>query len=106
MEPLAEEAMLGKLLPFHRRIVEELIEEDGLCILSAGMGWQKVVRILRGWTDRQTVYRFWLLEAPYFSVVSLVRRWPFFYACKWRDLGAQKRLALCSYWVPQIGNVI
>ena len=38
-----EEDMLATLLPFHRRIVEELIREDGLCILSAGMGWQKVV---------------------------------------------------------------
>ena len=37
-----EEGMLGGLLPFHRRIVEELIQEDGLCIMSAGMGWQKV----------------------------------------------------------------
>jgi hypothetical protein len=38
-----EEDMLATLLPFHRRIVEELIKEDGLCILSSGMGWQKVV---------------------------------------------------------------
>lgn len=37
--------MLARLLPFQRRIVEDLIEEDGLCILSAGMGWQKVVSI-------------------------------------------------------------
>ena len=34
---------LGSLLPFQRQIVQELIAEDGLCILSAGMGWQKVV---------------------------------------------------------------
>lgn len=40
-----EEDMLATLLPFHRRIVEELIKEDGLCILSSGMGWQKVVRL-------------------------------------------------------------
>ena len=44
MASVAEEEMLASLLPFHRRIVEELIEEDGLCVLSAGMGWQKVVR--------------------------------------------------------------
>lgn len=43
MASLEEETMLGNLLPFHRRIVEELIAEDGLCILSAGMGWQKIV---------------------------------------------------------------
>ena len=40
-----EEDMLATLLPFHRRIVEELIKEDGLCILSSGMGWQKVVML-------------------------------------------------------------
>jgi hypothetical protein len=34
------------LLPFHRRMVEELISEDGLCILSCGMGWQRVVTVL------------------------------------------------------------
>lgn len=44
MASIAEEEMLAGLLPFHRRIVEELIAEDGLCVMSAGMGWQKVVR--------------------------------------------------------------
>ena len=44
MASVEEDDMLASLLPFHRRIVEELITEDGLCILSAGMGWQKVVR--------------------------------------------------------------
>ena len=39
----AEDLLMAHLLPFHRRMVEELINEDGLCILSAGMGWQKVV---------------------------------------------------------------
>ena len=42
-----QEQMLGSLLPFHKRIVEELISEDGLCIMSAGMGWQKVVSYLQ-----------------------------------------------------------
>jgi len=44
-----EEDMLATLLPFHRRIVEDLIKEDGLCILSSGMGWQKVVSCRQGW---------------------------------------------------------
>ena len=30
-----EEAM-GRLLPFHRRMVQELIETDGMCILAPG----------------------------------------------------------------------
>ena len=38
-----DNSMLANLLPFQRQIVQELIAEDGLCILSAGMGWQKVV---------------------------------------------------------------
>ena len=30
------------LLDYERHMVEGLVEEDGLCIMSAGMGWQKV----------------------------------------------------------------
>lgn len=43
MEAESDEIMLASLLPFQQRIARELIEEDGLCILSAGMGWQKIV---------------------------------------------------------------
>ena len=35
---VADNSMLANLLPFQRQIVQELIAEDGLCILSAGMG--------------------------------------------------------------------
>ena len=41
---VADNSMLANLLPFQRQIVQELIAEDGLCILSAGMGWQRVVK--------------------------------------------------------------
>ena len=27
---------MGQLLPFHRRMVQELIETDGLCVMAAG----------------------------------------------------------------------
>jgi hypothetical protein len=30
------ESIMASLLPFHRRMVEELVAEDGLCVMSAG----------------------------------------------------------------------
>lgn len=30
------------LLSYERQLVQEMIEEDALCIMSTGMGWQKV----------------------------------------------------------------
>lgn len=36
------EAVMAPLLPFQRQMVSELLDEDGLCIMSAGLGWQKV----------------------------------------------------------------
>ena len=30
------------LLDYERQMVEGLVMEDGLCIMSSGMGWQKV----------------------------------------------------------------
>lgn len=51
------QAAAGMLLPFQRQIVEELLEEDGLCVLSPGMGLPQVVAVLlrlqvssRGWS--------------------------------------------------------
>ena len=41
------EAILGSamtLLPFHREMVQQLLDEDGLCVMSAGLGWEKVRR--------------------------------------------------------------
>lgn len=32
------------LLSYERQLVQEMIEEDALCIMSTGMGWQKVRR--------------------------------------------------------------
>lgn len=37
---------MGRLLPFHRRMVQELIESDGLCVMAAGLGWQTVVAVI------------------------------------------------------------
>lgn len=36
------EAVMAPLLPFQRQMVSELLDEDGLCVMSAGLGWQKV----------------------------------------------------------------
>ena len=35
-------AVLAPLLPYEQQMVEQLIEEDALCIVAAGLGWQKV----------------------------------------------------------------
>lgn len=40
------EAASGVLLPFQRALVEELLEEDGLCVLSPGLGLHQVVAVL------------------------------------------------------------
>ena len=47
---LAAEAMrqaaAATLLPFQRSLIEELLEEDGLVVLSPGLGLQQVVAVL------------------------------------------------------------
>jgi DNA excision repair protein ERCC-4 len=48
-ELLAEalrQAAAGMLLPFQRALVEELLEEDGLCVLSPGLGLIQAVAVL------------------------------------------------------------
>lgn len=35
------ESVMAPLLPFYREMVQELVEQDGLCVMSAGLGWQK-----------------------------------------------------------------
>lgn len=40
------EAASSLLLPFQRALVEELLEEDGLCVLSPGLGLHQVVAVL------------------------------------------------------------
>lgn len=37
---------MAPLLPFQRQMVSELLDEDGLCVMSAGLGWQKVCKLL------------------------------------------------------------
>jgi hypothetical protein len=34
------------LLQYERTLLAELLEEDALCVLSAGLGWQKLVAVL------------------------------------------------------------
>ncbi|GAX84863.1 hypothetical protein CEUSTIGMA_g12284.t1 [Chlamydomonas eustigma] len=34
------------LLNYERQIVQDLIQEDALCVMSAGMGWQKIAAVL------------------------------------------------------------
>lgn len=36
-----QEAFMAPLLPFQRQMVSEMLDEDGLCVMSAGLGWQK-----------------------------------------------------------------
>lgn len=43
---IMREAASGVLLPFQRAMVEELLEEDGLCVLSPGLGLHHVVAVL------------------------------------------------------------
>ena len=31
------------LLGYEQQVVQELTDEDGLCIMAAGLGWQRVV---------------------------------------------------------------
>ena len=38
----AATAHQSALLDYERQIVQGLVEEDSLCIMSSGMGWQKV----------------------------------------------------------------
>jgi hypothetical protein len=40
------EAAAGVLLPFQRALLQEMLEEDGLCVLSPGMGLHQVVAVL------------------------------------------------------------
>ncbi|PSC75286.1 DNA repair endonuclease UVH1 [Micractinium conductrix] len=40
------QAAAGMLLPFQRALLEELLEEDGLCVLSPGLGLHQVVAAL------------------------------------------------------------
>ncbi|KAK9857610.1 hypothetical protein WJX84_003319 [Apatococcus fuscideae] len=40
------EDMCADLLPFQRRIIQDMIEEDGLCIMAAGLGWQRILAVM------------------------------------------------------------
>ena len=42
LTPEDQQATMARLLPFQKQMVEELLADDGLCIMSAGMGWQTV----------------------------------------------------------------
>ena len=43
LTPEDQQATMARLLPFQQQMVEELLADDGLCIMSAGMGWQTVI---------------------------------------------------------------
>jgi hypothetical protein len=43
MPHVDRDEVMAPLLPFQRQLVSELLDEDGLCIMSAGLGWQKVL---------------------------------------------------------------
>lgn len=56
-EPVSEleadalrQAAAGLLLPFQKAMVEELLEEDGLCVMSPGLGLHQV----RAWPRSST----------------------------------------------------
>ena len=46
MPHIDRDEVMAPLLPFQRQLVSELLDEDGLCIMSAGLGWQKVLKAL------------------------------------------------------------
>lgn len=39
------ESVMAPLLPFHREMVQQLLEVDGLCVMSAGLAWHKACTI-------------------------------------------------------------
>lgn len=41
-----KDALMAQLLPFERQMVEELLAEDGLCVMAAGLSWQRVAAVL------------------------------------------------------------
>ena len=41
-----EDALMAQLLPFERQMVEELLAEDGLCVMAAGLSWQRIAAVL------------------------------------------------------------
>ena len=49
--------VMGALLPFHRRMVQELIDNDGLCVMASGMS-----DALSCWLPTSTA-RKWLQQA-------------------------------------------
>lgn len=43
---LEEDAAMSQLLPFERQMVEELLADDGLCVMAAGLSWHRVATVL------------------------------------------------------------
>jgi hypothetical protein len=41
----ADDAASVALLPYERQIAEELIAEDGLCVMASGLGWHRIVAV-------------------------------------------------------------
>ena len=62
LTPEDQQATMARLLPFQRQMVEELLADDGLCIMSAGMGWQTV----RDRHTRPVLHR--LLRVPFMRI--------------------------------------
>ena len=57
-------------------MVEELIREDGMCVMSAGMGWQKAVAVIlrlhmeRRRSARSFIAPFWLCKSARFVMCT------------------------------------
>lgn len=43
---MGREAVQGMLLPFQRSILQDLLQEDGLCVMAPGIGLHQVVAVL------------------------------------------------------------
>ena len=41
-----EDALMAQLLPFEQQMVEELLAEDGLCVMAVGLSWQRIAAVL------------------------------------------------------------
>jgi hypothetical protein len=45
------QSVMAPLLPFHREMLQQMLEADGLCVMSSGLGWHKVsVIVPTPWT--------------------------------------------------------
>lgn len=50
---MTEDRSMTSLLQYERQVVEEFLDSDGLCILAAGLAWQRIVAAILHLHDYQ-----------------------------------------------------